>query len=208
MIAYKFRTAHNFDFVVDIVINKRLFCSDARALNDIREADIRMGIDSGRESEAMQFANEVNNALNRYRVCSLCQTFDNHLLWAYYAAGSTGLAIEVEIPDDDVIHVDYDDNTVFLSDYLDQRDAEAAARASLSRKYSVWSHEQEVRIVKNDSYYNLSTPISKIIVGSRMSRSMVSALYLICSPYGIQLDRAVVSDAGIEAYSVPPIVLS
>lgn len=43
MKTYKFRTVQNFESIVDIIINKRLFCSDARSLNDIHEGDIRVG---------------------------------------------------------------------------------------------------------------------------------------------------------------------
>lgn len=97
MKAYKFRTAQNFDFVADIIINKRLYCSGAGALNDLREGDIRVGDDRGREIKALDFGRRVSEALRRYRVCSLSKTFNNHLLWAYYAGGFTGMVIEVEL---------------------------------------------------------------------------------------------------------------
>lgn len=67
MKAYKFRTAQNFDFVADI-INKRLYCSDARALNDLREGDIRVGDDRGRQIEAFDFGCRVSEALGCHRV--------------------------------------------------------------------------------------------------------------------------------------------
>ncbi len=96
MKAYKFRTAQNFDFVADIIINKRLYCSGAPALNDLREGDIRVGDDRGRD----------------------------HLLWAYYAGGFTGMAIEVELSPTEVTDVRYADEFIFLSNYLTYNDVE------------------------------------------------------------------------------------
>jgi hypothetical protein len=204
MKAYKFRTVQNFDFVVDIIINKRLFCSDARSLNDIREGDIRAGSNPGREGDAFTFGLKIEDALRHYRVCSLSKIFDNHLLWAYYAGGFTGLAIEVDIPEGDATVVRYGDDYIFLSDYFEKDDVEGAVRAALSKKYSVWSHEEEVRVVTTKSFYELAEPIGRIIVGPRMSQSMISALYLICLHFGVQLERAVVADWGLYTVGAQP----
>jgi hypothetical protein len=45
MKAYKFRSVDDLDRVMDILINRRRWCADVRSLNDIREADIRVGDD-------------------------------------------------------------------------------------------------------------------------------------------------------------------
>ena len=97
MKAYKFRAVENLHFVIDILFNKRLYCCLAEVLNDIREADVRIGNDKGREIEIIKYGEEVGNQLKDIRVCALTKSFNSHLLWAHYAGGYTGVAIEVEL---------------------------------------------------------------------------------------------------------------
>jgi hypothetical protein len=198
--AYKFRTTENFERVLDVLVNRRLYCSDVNSLNDVREADICVGNDRGREAELFQFGLLVTQAISEYRVCSVCATFDNHLLWAHYAGGSSGLAIEVIIPAADATEVNYDDEFIFLSDYIDAG-VEAAARAALARKSKMWQYEKESRVITRNRLYDLSAPIPRVVVGSRMERSTVRALAQLCSDRGIRVERAVVADWGI--YAVP-----
>lgn len=204
MKAYKFRAVENFNFVIDILINKRLYCGNARSLNDIMEGDVRVGNDRGREVEVLETGLEIGRELNKYRVCALSKTFNNHLLWAYYAGGFTGMAIEVDLPDSDVTEVTYSDEFIYLSELIDSHNKEMIVRKVLSKKYKAWSHEQEVRIITTSEFYNLSNPIQRIIVGSRMSQAMISALHLICSHYKIALERTVIADWGIYTVGVQP----
>lgn len=204
MKAYKFRTVENFNFVIDILINKRLYCSNAKSLNDIMEGDVRVGNDGGREVEILETGLEIERELNKYRVCALSKIFDNHLLWAYYAGGFTGLAIEVDLPDSDITEVTYDDEFIYLSELIDNHNKEMIVRKVLSKKYKIWRHEKEVRIITTSEFYNLSNPIQRVIVGSRMNQAMVSALHLICSHFKIALERTVIADWGIYTVGVQP----
>jgi hypothetical protein len=155
----------------------------------------------------IEFGNEVTKRLRELRVCSLCKSFNNHLLWAHYAGGYTGVAIEVELEDRDVTHVSYDDNFVFLSEFIDKGFPDDAARQVLAKKYKAWSYEEEVRLITRTEFYQLTRPISRIIVGSRTNPALVSALYLICSHFGITLDRMVVADWGIYTVGAQPMHL-
>ncbi len=207
MKAYKFRTVESFDRVADILIHNRLYCSEANTFNDVREGDIRVGSDTRREIAAIDFGERVCDALARRRVCCFCKTFDSHLSWAHYAGGFSGLAIEVDLPDADAVEVRYDDDFVFLSDFLTADDVDGAASAALSRKYSVWKYEQEVRVITTERFYQLTSPITRVITGCRMSPAMVSVLHLVCSHYGIQVDRAIVADWGVYTVGVQPMGL-
>jgi hypothetical protein len=205
MKAFKYRTVENLHFVFDIIFNRRLYCCTTECLNDIREADVRVGNDRGRETEILEFGLAVTRELHELRVCSLSKSFKNHLLWAHYAGGYTGVAIEVELKDDEIAHVTYDDNFIFLSDLIQKNSAEEAAREVLSRKYKAWSHEEEVRLIVKSEFHRLDKPISRTIVGSRTSPALVSALYLICSHFGIVLERMVVADWGIYTVGAQPV---
>jgi hypothetical protein len=108
------------------------------------------------------------------------------------------MAIEVEISPSDATEVRYENSFLFLSDYFERDDVGGAVRRALTQKHPVWNYEEEVRIVTTETFYKLAAPIGRIIVGPRMSPPMVNALYLICSHYGIRLERAIDCDWGLE----------
>jgi len=197
MRAFKFRTAENLHFVLDILIHRRLYCAPTSMLNDIREGDVRIGQDQGREVEILDFGMGVGKRVRELRVCALSTTIDNHLLWANYAGGYSGVAIEVDIPDEDALPVEYGDNFIFLSDLKGRFSTDEAARAVLLRKYGDWSYEREVRIIGTEPYYKLARPISRVVLGSRVTPAVTAALQILCRHYGVELKRMVVADHGI-----------
>ena len=197
MKAYKFRSAANLHFVVDILFNRRLYCCRADQLNDIREGDLRVGNDRGQELQVIEYGDAVATQLKELRVCALTRSFDNHLLWAHYADGWSGLAIEVELDDADAVAVTYADDLIYLAQLMESLSPEAAARQALARKYKEWSYEGEIRLITKSEYYTLNWPISRVIVGSRTSPALVSALHVMCKHFGITLDRVVVADWGL-----------
>jgi hypothetical protein len=207
MKAYKFRSADNLHFVVDILFNKRLYCCRADQLNDIREGDLRVGNDGGRELQVIEYGDAVSTQLKELRVCALTTSFDNHLLWAHYADGWSGVAIEVEVDDADAVAVTYADDFIYLAQLMESLSPEAAARQALARKYKEWSYEGEVRLITKSEYYTLKRPISRVIVGSRTSPALVSALHVMCNHFGITLDRVVVADWGLYTVGAQPMHL-
>lgn len=207
MKAYKFRAVEDLHFVIDILFNKRLYCCRTEVLNDIREADVRVGNDKGRETEIIKYGEEVGKQLKELRVCALTKSFNNHVVWAHYAGGYTGVAIEVELDDDDVTEVVYGDEFIFLSQLIDSHSPEAAARQVLARKYKDWSYEGEIRLISKSEFYPLSHPISRVIVGPRTNTALVSALHVMCSHFGIPLERIVVADWGIYTLGAQPMHL-
>ena len=204
MKAYKFRTIENLHLIVDIIVNRRLYCCRSDQLNDIREADVRVGNDEGRVHEIIEFGDQVMKRIRELRVCSLSKSFNNHLLWAHYAGGYTGVAVEIDLEDTDVTEVLYGDNFIFLSELEKNASPEDAARQVLARKYRAWNYEQEVRLVTKTEFYPLTRGISRIIVGYRTAPVLGSAPYLMCEHFGIALDRMVVADGGIYTVGAQP----
>ena len=141
-------------FALDIILNNRLHCSDWRKLNDPMEG--KFGY-SYRTTDEQDHSNEVDEIINHKRelvICSLSKTFNSHLLWAHYASGFSGLAIEVELPDGahNVRVVEY--CGVFGHVSFDRViNPEQAAEEILSSKYQEWRYEQEVRILQRDEWY-------------------------------------------------------
>lgn len=196
MRAFKFRSVETLHYVLDILIHRRVFCAPMSLLNDTREGDLRIGKGNG-DNEIFNFAKDVGNQVRELRVCALSATVDNHLLWAHYAGGYSGIAIEVDIPDEDARLVEYSDELILASDLFNSYSVDEAARTVLLRKYRDWAYEKEVRIISSEPYYMLTQPISRVVLGSRVMPAVASAIQILCKHHNIEVELMVVSDKGI-----------
>ncbi|EPG0609874.1 DUF2971 domain-containing protein [Vibrio fluvialis] len=204
MKVYKFRSSEQMSFVFDILFNQRLFCAEWHTLNDPVEGIAVYYGRSGNSESIQNFMEKVENAKNPLRVCSLSKTFDEHLLWAHYADGFSGLAIEFEIDPDEPDVVDMEYRGVFASvNSDDDRDPNSIAREVLSSKYSAWSYEKEIRILTTGTFYKLKNPITRVIVGHRMSKPLFDALRIVCEKLDIEVCRVGIGDEGLDADWVP-----
>jgi hypothetical protein len=195
MLAYKFRSAAQVPYALDIVLNQRLYCSDKSAFNDPQEgAFLSMFWES--QDRNTQAIKDVLEAQTHLRICSLTRTCEFIPLWAYYASGFSGLAIEVELPDDapEIRDVRYtNDRSIGL---LHVDDTKRGALESLCMKREEWSLEQEVRVIfdgrnlATTPYYPLTKPVSHIIVGGRMERALLDVIRALARDHGILLSAA------------------
>src|SRR5574340_457343 len=204
--AYKFRAASQIPFALDIIFNNRLYCSDWRNLNDPMEGMFAYSYRSTDERDYKKEVDEIVRHKKRLKVCSLSKTFDCHLLWAHYASGFDGLAIEVDLPENSpfVRNVEY--RGVFGSVSFDGPVyPDQAAEQILSSKYHEWKYEQEVRILQEDEWYQLEKPVSRVIAGHRMNPALFEALRIICDHTKIGFRTPGVGDEGIDADYVPPL---
>lgn len=206
MLAYKFRSASQLDFALDIIINNRLRCSDWRQLNDPMEGIFGYSTRATDEQDHSEEVAEIVRHKKNILVCSLSQTFDCHLLWAHYASGFSGLAIEVELPDNDpsVRVVEYRGVFAHVSFNGGMFNAERAAEAILASKYQEWSYEREVRILQPRGWYKLPNPVKRVIAGHRMPPAVLDALQIVCERRNVTLNRTGIGDEGIDADRVPP----
>lgn len=204
MRAFKFRSSSKIEYALDILINRRLHCADWRALNDPMEG-LFVYATNGQESWAERVVKGIGDAKSRYRVCSLSRDFQSHLLWAHYARGFDGLAIEVDLPDDDprVREVQYRGVFAFL-DADDMQNEEEAARTILFSKNDEWRYEQEIRILSDQPYYNLDLPIRRVIAGHRMNQALFQTLHMVCERENIEFTKIGIGDEGIDADPVQP----
>lgn len=205
MRAYKFRSASQIAFALDIIINRRLYCSDWKMLNDPMEG---MFVYSHQSSDGYDYKKEVQQIIEekkRLKICSLSAKYDSHLLWAHYAGGFDGCAIEVEIPDThrSVKKVDYRGVFAHVS-MPNGRSPEDLANQVLSSKYQEWSYEQEVRILQSEEWFQLDEPVKRVIAGHRMPPALFEAMNIICNSMGIQFCRTGIGDEGIDADYVEP----
>lgn len=202
MQVFKFRSNDNLHVALDIIVESRLFCARISELNDILEGDQRTDYTGSNASRLFQYSQDVESRKQSFRICSLSKTIDSHLMWSHYAGGYKGMAIELEVPDEDVEPIVYDDTPLQLSELYDRHTPEVAARKTLCRKRREWQYEDEVRIICGDKYYGVRS-ISRIILGSRADESLVKVMRIVCEHYGIELCRMVIAESGIGTRRMP-----
>ncbi len=161
---YKYRTLDNFQNVVDILINNRLYAAKYKDLNDPMEGQYYYR--NGR------LYNDIRDKLleekEELRICSLSKSKDNLLMWSHYAKGDRGVAIGLKINDNDykVKPIKYNGFPCIYN----QNYNNLSAINILSHKLEVWDYEEEVRVfVNNQQFINIS--IIEVIMGSRMDDS-------------------------------------
>jgi hypothetical protein len=179
---FKFRSEEKFGYALDIILNRRLYCADWRDMNDIMEGWAVPCVDKVYNGEVAY--SKVAEAKGNLRVCSLSTTFKSHLLWAHYASGFKGMAIEVDVPGHLI------EDVICLSDISDgfpeTTYPELIAKECLRRKHTDWEYECEVRIIQREEYVN-NVSVIRVIAGSRMDKALLKTLYKACHLQGIGL---------------------
>ncbi|MGR5129962.1 DUF2971 domain-containing protein [Photobacterium swingsii] len=204
MKVYKFRGPEQMDFVFDILFNKRLFCASWHTLNDPVEGLSVYSYENSKSESSEAFMQKVESEKSPLRVCSLSSTFDEHLLWAHYASGFSGVAIEFDIDPNEFEVIDVTYRGVFATvNCATDSEPQAVAKEVLSSKYDAWKYEKEVRILTTDMFYKLKNPISRVIVGHRMPTPLFDALRIVCEKLDIEVARVGIGDEGLDAGWVP-----
>ncbi|MDY6859218.1 MAG: DUF2971 domain-containing protein [Pseudomonadota bacterium] len=137
-------------------------------------------------------AAQVLEEMNKYRICSLSSIKDSPLMWAYYAQGFEGVAIEVEIMKqvsliEDVAYNDGHD----LADYDPDGDFSMLARRFLLTKNKAWRHEKEVRIIKEAdegrTFHQLQERPTSVYMGVSINDENRRRLMKRCHVLGVRL---------------------
>ena len=175
--AYKYRGGQGildkdgksiFERDVATLVNNQLYLPTKDGLNDPTEGvygDDALRIFFNAFSE---YSHNVEEQYNKFTekfgkvgVYSLSKTFDNELLWAYYASGHTGFAIEYDI---DILEQSLNYNTYaqqlykFDVEYLNDvpqidistirgNEMVEMLKRFIGTKSSSWVHEKEVRLI-------------------------------------------------------------
>lgn len=184
MILYKYRSTEKWEYILDIINKKRLFCSKWDKLNDPLEGYFTH---NQQDDQILQMLTCTKNEL---RVCSLSSDPENHLMWSHYASGFQGLVFELNISDNDIYHMNYTWD-YFHIDLAKCNDSEEKARAVLHTKYAPWSYEKEVRIIQKYDWYDLgNNGIRRVIYGHRIESQYLEELKCKCQEENLNLDKA------------------
>jgi hypothetical protein len=204
MKAYKFRSAAQIAFAFDIIINKRLYCSEWINLNDPMEGMFEYSYESKPGFDVAKRVMGIKEAKRKYKICSLSATYDSHLLWAHYAGGFDGVAIEIELPAKNPNIKKVEPRGVFASVNLKNAlDEKEVAKTILFSKYDVWSYEKEIRILNDETFYKLRKPVKRVIAGHRMPEALFQILNITCNSLGIPFNKIRIGGPGLDLDKVP-----
>ena len=196
---YKYRGLSNIQFALDIFVNERLHAAEFKRLNDPMEGSYTY--EQGTLTQEQIDA--IYNRKNEYRLLALSETFDNMLMWSYYAESHTGMVVGVEVVDPaaDTVAINYVQN---LNIEVDRGDV---AKRILSRKYALWHHEREHRVFVHKSFVKVK--VHELIFGVGTKRDVKDLVRSIAKKFcpdiqvttlrKDQLDRN-----GGDVRSVPP----
>lgn len=206
MQAYKFRGESQFPYILDIILNQRLRCSDWKTLNDPMEGRFAYTFDEVRGKDCLEKMDHIIREKCQIKICSLSRTFDSLLLWAHYAEGFTGVAIEIDLPDNNnsIKPVTYERGFAKITqDDFNIRNPDELADMVLLHKNHVWRYENETRIRQREEWFNLENSIKSVIVGHRIKPVLLQTLKIVCEKKCIPIRRIVIDENGIEANDYP-----
>ncbi len=147
----------------------------------------------------------ITEAKRKYKICSLSATYDSHLLWAHYAGGFAGVAIEIELPENDPRIKKVEARGVFaFVDLESALDEDAVAKTILFSKYEEWAYEKEIRILHDQTFFKLKKPIKRVIAGHRMPKALFQVLNITCNGLGITFNKIGIGERGLYLDPVPP----
>lgn len=192
MLLYKYKSLENLWQILDIVVNRRLYCCSWQELNDPLEGryEIYLGNKSQKAEAIMQ--ERIEGARNGLRIASLSTDVTNFLMWSHYANGHKGVAVEVEIPDDDpeLSEVTY---SPFSSIFMGKEETLYNLHHLFTSKTEEWAYEKEYRIITSEKYFRLSEPVRRIYLGPQVPDEREALLRTIlagtCEFVETELDR-------------------
>jgi len=190
---YKYKSLNNLFQVYDILINNRLHCSNIIDFNDPfegffvvkylleiqrtlrKENGCLIGTVRGIWEELSLLDPRVKiivDAIEKKKVCSLSRTKNDVLLWAHYANGHRGIAIELDIPDDKVFKINYIANLAEIPLSPDSKNIEEKAMKAIKTKINSWKYENEYRIIEEDHSYLVPKAIKRVYCGYRIDNDL------------------------------------
>lgn len=186
MLLYKFKSAQDSLYALDIAIHERLFCANYTDLNDPFEGQFRavvapagfmqFGQGFGQQSGRMIYSDLTTSSLSGpSRVCSLSAAWHDVRMWALYADSFRGMAFEFEIDENEpeLHQVTYATELPKLNIGLLMPSETIEA---LTHKTTHWDYESEWRFISHRTYINLPGKLNRILLGSRVSDTVREAV--------------------------------
>jgi hypothetical protein len=201
MILYKYRTLDDFKFVLDILVNQRLYATTYDEMNDPMEGVYTH--DNGVPQESLK---ALEDNYKKIKFCSLSSNSDNPLMWVHYSKGARGIAIAVELKEKtDCREVNYKGPSHILQPHsleveLSKRsfgfDIERAKRV-LCYKNEFWEYEEEYRAFAGKGNF-IDVKVKQIIFGEKADRTDKALLKKIIK--NLDYDLEVIEKGSLYVY--------
>lgn len=188
MLLYKYRSFKNWNYILDIVLNNRLYATTFDKMNDPME-----GLFSYTAFYFQQgIVDSIKNAKMKIKICSLSKTYKEVLLWSHYADSHKGICIELEVLENENVRSDGVRYVTSIPHIFLPPIDEPKVQDILFCKSSHWEYEQEYRCLLTDNNKDSYIPIkiSRIFVGCKAKSSDKKLLQDLLN--GIKSDVAVV----------------
>jgi hypothetical protein len=196
-VLYKYRTFNDFEYLVDIIVNSRLYAASYDKMNDPMEGGY-----SFPKTYSDEQIKELEAVIAEQKFCSLSASNNIDLMWAHYANGNRGICIGVTLKETrragEAYWVNYDGPPNLIHN-CDQN-TQDRARKILRHKSDCWDYEEEVRVFSNYGHL-VDVEIKEIIFGKRADsqlKPLVEALIKNFLPKTVILtqdDLAQINDA-------------
>jgi len=179
---YKFRSFESLEFLLDIILNERLYCSLYTNLNDPFEGMFVSIVNSFRslrpgpprpynmipiKEKKYKSIDEFPFDLSGSRICSLSSDCNDVRLWAHYADSHRGIAIQIKFLDLDssLREVLYSEN---FPEFDGRNTKNLDVNDILTCKTKHWQYESEYRIINRQEFFSIKGRISAVYLGPRV----------------------------------------
>lgn len=163
-ILYKYRDLNSFKYIVDILVNQRLYSGNYKNMNDPMEGHYLYN--DGTLNQIVR--DKIYTEKNALKFCCLSKNPDNYLMWSHYADGHRGIAFGVRIDTSkySIKEIEYFNGLTHIDCYN-----EMTSKQILCRKLSFWEYENEVRVFNDNQNNNfIDVKIEEIILGIKTSK--------------------------------------
>ena len=148
---YKFTSLAKIDRVIDVFVNKRLYASNYKSLNDPMEGFYFKDLNINN-----RVSDFIYNQKQEIRICSFTDKLENNLMWAHYADSFKGIAIGFELTrqhEYDVFPMNYNG----LYNYDPMFSEIQNLQNIFQYKLPEWNYENEYRIIllSNNQYVHI-----------------------------------------------------
>ncbi|MCS0234965.1 MULTISPECIES: DUF2971 domain-containing protein [Vibrio] len=165
MVLYKYRDFNSLRFLFDIFLNNRLYAAKYTNLNDPMEGHYLLKPEVLISDATRKL---IKNTKDSYGIVSLCADEDNPLMWAHYANGHNGIAIGVEVIEEDCELAEIKYRGLSELSHFAEEQPELVAQKILTYKHDFWGYENEYRVLTRFNDY-VSVEVVKVIFGCKVS---------------------------------------
>ena len=159
-------------YTLDMLVNDRIYLSTCVYMNDINEG-IWKNTDENGFFEFIDIAQKFKYKVYSQRFTCFVTSVENHLMWAHYAGGFSGVAIEYELDSTkfDIQKISYIGTPSVSKEQMQSvlnNEKKLYDIGVLKQKDNFWSYEEEWRLFgTDDSEYITNIKPKSVILGPK-----------------------------------------